>query len=170
MLSTTSKRPSARTRLRPPFDTPQWPLAIDKVRHVGEPLAVVIAATPEAARDAAAAVDVHYDILPAVTDARTAISAGAPVLHDAVPDNIALDAEFGSRDAIDAAFAQAEIVVAQTFRNQRIVNAQMEPRAALGAYDAVQDTLHADLRQPGRASPEDRARRMPRRRPGATYA
>ena len=124
---------------RPPFDTPQWPLAIDKVRHVGEPLAVVIAETLNAARDAAAAVDVQYDILPAVTDARMAISPGAPVLHDAVPDNIALEAEFGSRDATEAAFAQAEIVVEHTFRNQRIVNAQMEPRAALGAYDAKDD-------------------------------
>ena len=124
---------------RPPFDTPQWPLAIDKVRHVGEPLAVVIADTPDAARDAAAAVDVRYDILPAVTDALAAIAPGAPVLHDAVADNIALDADFGDRAAADAAFAQAAIVVEHTFRNQRIVNAQMEPRAALGAYDAAND-------------------------------
>jgi carbon-monoxide dehydrogenase large subunit len=124
---------------RPPFDTPQWPLAIDKVRYVGEPLAVVVAETPDAARDAAAAVAVDYDVLPAVTDARTAIAPGAPVLHDAVPDNIALEAEFGDRAASEAAFARAEIVIEHTFRNQRIVNAQMEPRAALGAYDATQD-------------------------------
>ena len=124
---------------RPPFEAPQWPLAIDKVRYVGEPLAVVVAATPNAARDAAAAMEVEYDVLPAVTDALAAISSGAPVLHDAVPDNLALDAEFGDRGAADAAFAQAEIVIEHTFRNQRIVNAQMEPRSALGAYDGADD-------------------------------
>jgi aerobic carbon-monoxide dehydrogenase large subunit len=124
---------------RPPFDTPQWPLAIGKVRYVGEPLAAVIAETSSAARDAAAAVGVGYDILPAVTDAIDAIAPGAPALHDAVPDNLALDAQFGDRDATDAVFAQAEIVVEHTFRNQRIVNAQMEPRAALGSYDAKDD-------------------------------
>ena len=124
---------------RPPFDTPHWPLATDKVRYVGEPLAAVIADTPDTARDAAAAVEVGYDILPAVTDAIDAIAPGAPALHDAVPDNIALDTQFGDRDAAEAAFAQADIVVEHTFRNQRIVNAQMEPRAALGRYDAADD-------------------------------
>lgn len=123
---------------RPPFDTPQWPLAIEKVRYVGEPLAVVIAETPNAARDAAAAIEVSYEALAAVTDAAVAIAAGAPVLHDAVPDNVALETTFGDRDATDAASAQAELIVEQTFRNQRIVNAQMEPRSALGAYDAAQ--------------------------------
>ena len=124
---------------RPPFDTPQWPLAIGRVRYVGEPVAVVIAETLNAARDAAAAVNMHYDVLPAVTDALDALRPGAPKLHDALPDNLALDTEFGQRAATDAAFAAADIVVAYTFRNQRIVNAQMESRAALGAYDAAQD-------------------------------
>ena len=125
--------------VRTPFDTPQWPLAIEKVRHVGEPLAVVIAETANIARDAAAAVDVDYDALPAVTDAVDAIKPGAPLLHDGAPDNIALETAFGARDATAAAFATADGVVAQTIRNQRHVNAQMEPRAALGAYDAAAD-------------------------------
>jgi carbon-monoxide dehydrogenase large subunit len=124
---------------RPPFDTPQWPLAIDKVRHVGEPLAVVIAETAHAARDAAAAIEVDYDVLPAVTDAVDAIKPGAPLLHDGAADNVALETEFGTADKTAALFATAEIVVAHTFRNQRIINAQMEPRAALGAYDSAQD-------------------------------
>ena len=124
---------------RPPFDTPHWPLATGKVRYVGEPLAAVIAETPDAARDAAAAVEVGYDVLPAVTDSVDAIAPGAPALHDAVRDNIALHTQFGDRDATEAAFAQADIVVGHTFRNQRIVNAQMEPRAALGCYDATDD-------------------------------
>ena len=111
----------------------------DRVRYVGEPLAVVIAETLAAARDAAAAVEVDYEVLPAVTDALRALAPGAPVLHDAVPDNLALETEFGERAETEAAFADADIVVEHTFRNQRIVNAQMEPRAALGSYDAGDD-------------------------------
>ncbi len=123
---------------RPPFDTPHWPLAIGRVRYVGEPLAVVIAETLDAARDAAATVEVGYELLPAVSDAADALTAGAPVLHD-IPDNLALDTEFGDRAGTEAAFARADCVVEHTFRSQRIVNAQIEPRAALGAYDAVED-------------------------------
>ena len=125
---------------RPPFDTPQWPLAIDKVRYVGEPLAVVIAETLDAARDAAAAVEVEYDILPAVTDARAAI---APRRAGAARRGAG---QYRARQPSSAIAPrstphspQAEIVVEHTFRNQRIVNAQMEPRAALGAYDAADD-------------------------------
>ena len=124
---------------RPPFDTPHWPLAIEKVRYVGEPLAVVVAGTLAAARDAAAAVQVDYEILPTVTDAVAALRPGAPVLHEAVADNLALETEFGARAETDAAFADADIAVEHSFRNQRIVNAQMEPRAALGSHDAVAD-------------------------------
>jgi aerobic carbon-monoxide dehydrogenase large subunit len=124
---------------RPPFDTPHWPLAIDRARFVGEPLAMVVAETVNAARDAAAAIEVDYDALSAVTDARDALRPGAPVLHEAVPDNLALDTAFGAQADTDAAFAQADRVIEQTFRNQRIINAQMEPRAALGQYDAAQD-------------------------------
>ena len=70
----------------------------------------------------------------------TAIAPGAPVLHDAVPDNIALEAEFGDRATRPRRHSRRPtIVVEHTFRNQRIVNAQMEPRAALGAYDAADD-------------------------------
>ena len=123
---------------RPPFDTPQWPLATDKVRYVGEPLVVVIAETAHAARDAAAAVIVDYEVLPAVTDVLEATEPGAPVLHTGAAGNIALDIDVGARDET-AAILAAEVIVEHTFRNQRIVNAQMEPRAALGSYDAAED-------------------------------
>ena len=123
--------------IRPPFDTPQWPLTVERVRYVGEPLAVVVAASLEAARDAAAAVVVDYAVLPAVVDVADAIAPGAPALHGAVADNIALEAEFGARAETEAALASADVIVEHTFRNQRIVNAQMEPRAALGSYDAA---------------------------------
>ena len=61
------------------------------------------------------------------------------MLHEAVADNLALETEFGARAETDAAFADADIAVEHSFRNQRIVNAQMEPRAALGSHDAVAD-------------------------------
>ncbi|HEY2594442.1 MAG TPA: xanthine dehydrogenase family protein molybdopterin-binding subunit [Chloroflexota bacterium] len=117
-----------------PFDRPQLPLAVDRVRHVGEPLAVVIAETAAGARDAADLVDVDYAILPAVADIPDAIQPGAPAVWDAVPDNVALDGEHGDRTATEAALRTAEVVVEHTFRNQRIANAQMEPRSAIGVY------------------------------------
>ena len=124
---------------RTPYDAPQWPLAWDRVRYVGEPLAVVIAENVNAARDAAAAVEIEYEVLPAVTDALEAAKPGAVALHEDLADNIGVETEFGPRETTEAAFASAHLVVQHTFRNQRIVNAQMEPRAALGAYDAAQD-------------------------------
>ena len=125
---------------RPPFDTPQWPLAIERVRHVGEPLAVVIAETLDAARDAAAAVEVDYDILPAVTDVlRRDCGPARRRCTTPCPDNLALDTEFGAARRDRGGVRRADIVVEQTFRNQRIVNAQMEPRAALGSYDPAED-------------------------------
>ena len=66
------------------------------------------------------------------------------------PDNVALDQDFGDAAAVQAAFAAADLVVEQTFRNQRIVNAQMEPRSGVASYDPAERFLHADLRQPGR--------------------
>ena len=77
----------------------------------------------------------RYEPLPAVTDVRDAIAVGAPLLHDAAPHNVAMDKELGDAAAIAAAFDGAHLVVAHSFRSQRIVNAQMEPRAAIGTYD-----------------------------------
>ena len=121
----------------PPFETAQLPLASGKVRFVGEPVAMVVAHSAALARAAAERVAVHYEALPAVTDVRDAIAPGAPLLHDEAPRNLALDISIGDADAVAAAFAQAHIVIEQRFRSQRIVNAQMEPRAALGLYDEV---------------------------------
>src|SRR6266852_2948558 len=122
-----------------PFETPHPPLAGERVRFVGEPVAMVIAETQSAAQDAAESVVVHYDVLPAVTDALAALAPGAPRLHDEVADNLAIDTAFGDQAAAEAAFAAAHLVIAQVFRNQRIASAHMEPRAAIGAYDAAQD-------------------------------
>jgi aerobic carbon-monoxide dehydrogenase large subunit len=119
----------------PAFDMPQPVLAVDRARYVGEPVAMVVAESAALAREAAERVAVHYAPLPAVTDVRDAIASGAPLLHDEAPHNVAMDKELGEQAALAAAVAAAHLVVEQDFRSQRIVNAQMEPRAAIGAYD-----------------------------------
>ncbi len=110
----------------------------------GEPVAMVVAETAAAAQDAAERVVVDYEVLPAVTDAIAALAPGAPLIHESVSGNLAVEAEFGDHAAAQAAFAAADLVVTQTFRNQRIASAQMEPRAALAAYDPAQGlyTIH----------------------------
>ncbi len=118
-------------------DKPHLPFAIDKARFPGEPVAMVIAQTREQARDAAEAIDVTYDILPAVVDGPTALTPGAPQLWDDVPGNLTLDADVNDRTGVAEAFASAAHVVEERFRSQRTVTAQMEPRASLGEYDAA---------------------------------
>jgi aerobic carbon-monoxide dehydrogenase large subunit len=119
-----------------PFEEPQPPLALERVRYVGEPVAVVIAETAAQAQDAAQLIDVEYEILPAVADIPDALADNAPLVCDAAVGNVALDGEHGDREATAAAIARAEVVVEHEFRNQRIANAQLEPRAAIGCYDA----------------------------------
>jgi carbon-monoxide dehydrogenase large subunit len=125
---------------RSPFDQPQLALPVDRVRHVGEPVAVVVADTAAQARDAAELVDVDYAALPAVADIPDALQPGAPQVWDAAPDNVALDGEHGDRSATERALQMSDLVVEHTFRNQRIANAQMEPRAAIGVYVADTDS------------------------------
>ncbi|MFL6798714.1 MAG: xanthine dehydrogenase family protein molybdopterin-binding subunit [Xanthobacteraceae bacterium] len=117
------------------LDLRQLPLAVERVRHIGEPVAAVVADTLAAARDAAEAVAVEYEVLPAITDVEEALAAGAPVLWPEAPGNLALDNEFGERAAVESELAHAHLVVEQTIRSQRTVSAFMEPRAAIGAYD-----------------------------------
>jgi carbon-monoxide dehydrogenase large subunit len=124
----------------PVADVLQWPLARDRVRFVGEAVAVVVADSAAAARDALGLVDVRYDILPAVVAARDALAPQAIEVDDAVSGNRCFDVTFGERTATDAAFARATFVVERTFDNQRIVTAHMEPRAAIGSYDPASET------------------------------
>jgi carbon-monoxide dehydrogenase large subunit len=122
-----------------PFEAPHLPLATNRVRFVGEPVAMVVAETQGVALDACEHVIVHYEELAAVTDSLAALAAGAPHLHDEIAGNLALETAFGDQAAVQAAFAGAHLVVAQIFRNQRVASAHMEPRAAIGAYDEAQD-------------------------------
>jgi carbon-monoxide dehydrogenase large subunit len=123
---------------------PQPLLAQGKVRHVGEPVALIVAATRAQALDAAELVTVAYVPLPAVTTAAAACAAGAPEISAEVPGNVCLDWHTGDAKAADVAFAAATHVVSLRLDNHRIVTNPMEPRGAVGSYDAAQDryTLH----------------------------
>jgi len=113
-----------------------YPLADERVRHSGEPVAMVIAETAAAARDASELVDVAYDPLIAVVNALDALDENAPRLWDDVPENLVLDVAFGADDIAAArAIAGADHTVECEFINQRIVGAQIEPRTSIGSYD-----------------------------------
>lgn len=117
----------------------QPPLPIDKVRFVGDPVACVIAETRAQAEDAAEAVFVDIESLPAVTSARAAVADGAPLVHDGVPGNVILDFQFGESEKVAEAFANAAHVTSMSIFNSRIAVAPMEPRSALADYDSSED-------------------------------
>ena len=114
-------------------------LAAEKVRHVGDPVALVVAETRAQARDAADNLSVEYEPLPAVTDTAAAHEPGRPQVHDATTDNTCYDWEFGDKAATEAAFAGAAKTVPLDFVNQRLVPNAIEPRAAIGEYDPGDD-------------------------------
>jgi len=116
-------------------------LAAERVRYVGDQVAVVIAETRDAAKDAAELVMVDYEELPAVVDARRALEPGAPLLHDEAPNNRILDWEIGDKAAVDAAFAKAAHVARLELRNNRLIPNAMEPRASNAAYDPGTEEL-----------------------------
>ncbi|KAA0576570.1 xanthine dehydrogenase family protein molybdopterin-binding subunit [Azospirillum sp. B21] len=119
----------------PMKEPPHYPLARDRVRYVGDAVAVVIAETREQARDAAEMVVVDYEEMPAVGSSTRAIAGGAPLVHDDAPDNVCYDWHLGDKAAVDAAFANAAHVAKIDLVNQRLVPNAMEPRAAMGEYD-----------------------------------
>src|SRR3712207_3625525 len=119
-----------------PMNMGAWPaLADGVVRHVGQAVAVVVAETRNQARDAADAVEVSYEELPAVIDPVKALEAGAPQLHEVAPGNLIYDWEIGDRAAVDEAFGRAAHVTRMRLVNNRLVPNAMEPRAALASYD-----------------------------------
>ncbi|MFJ1868980.1 xanthine dehydrogenase family protein molybdopterin-binding subunit [Streptomyces sp. NPDC088097] len=122
----------------------------DTVRHVGDPIAVVVAETARQATAALAAIAVAYEPLPVVTRADEALAEGAPQLHEAVPGNLNAYWTCGDKDRTDAAIARAEVVVELDLVNQRTINSPMEPRGAVGDYNAVTDeyTLYATTQGP----------------------
>lgn len=119
----------------PMAEPPHPVLAAGKVRHVGDPVAVVIAGSRQAAKDAAELLEIEYEDLPAVASVRDAIAPGAPLVHDDVPGNRCYDWEIGDKAAVDAAFARAAHRVKLDLTNNRLVPNALEPRAALGDFD-----------------------------------
>jgi aerobic carbon-monoxide dehydrogenase large subunit len=119
------------------FSGPNALLPPDKARHVGEAVAMVVAETKAEAMDAAEAVAVTYEELPFVLRSEDAMRPGAPVLWDEVPNNVTVETVFGNVEATDQAFARAAHVVAKNFHIGRVTGVPLEPRAALGHYDAA---------------------------------
>ena len=131
---------------RPPTIGPllvpeRFALARDRVRHVGEPVAFVIAESPIAARDAAEHVEVDYTPLPVVVDAAAALEPGAPLLWDDVPGNLSYRFEKGDRAAVRAGLAAAAHVVEINIVNNRLIIAPIEHRGAIGELDAASGVM-----------------------------
>ncbi len=120
---------------------PQPILAADRVRYVGEPIVLIIARTRNQAMDAAERIVIEFDMLPAVIDARDATTQGAPLLTDAVPDNLCLDWHWGQTAEVAETIKTAPHTVTITLNNHRIATNPMEPRGAVGIYDG-RYTLH----------------------------
>ncbi len=125
-------------------------LATDKVRYVGDAIAVVVAETDAIARRAAEAVEVHYEVLEPVVHPDRAMDPGAPQIHDNVENNLIFDWEIGDEAAADAGLARAAHVTEVEFINNRLVPNAMEPRSAISVYDAVEDhyTLYTTSQNP----------------------
>jgi aerobic carbon-monoxide dehydrogenase large subunit len=137
--------PPLKNRDGTPMKKPPRPaLAVDKVRFVGDPVACVIAQTAIEAKEAAEAVVLDIEPLPAVTRASEAVKPGAPQLFDDVPNNVALDYHYGDAEKVKAAFATAAHVTRLELLNNRLVVNAMEPRAAVASYDAKSErfTFH----------------------------
>ncbi len=130
------RSPSKVNRDGTPFiEPPRHCLAHDTVRYVGEPVALVVAATAAEARNAADAVHVEYDALASVTDRALALDGNAPQLWPEAPHNLCLDFEQGNRAAVEAAFAAATHVIRLDVGNNRLTAVPMEPRGAIAGYD-----------------------------------
>jgi aerobic carbon-monoxide dehydrogenase large subunit len=118
------------------FIGPHFLLPADKVRHVGEAVAIVVAESRAQALDAAEAVTVEYEEMPCVTHSEEAMKPGAPAVWDEVRDNILVDTEFGNPAETARILASAEHVIAMDFHIDRVTGVPMEPRAAVAQYDA----------------------------------
>ena len=130
---------------------PGHPIMVaDKVRHVGDAVALVIAEDRQTARDATGLVEVNYEVLDAVVDPKKATQDGAPLVHDDVPNNTIFDWELGNKEETDAAFEKAHHITELSYHNQKLIPNAIEPRAALGHYDSNEDkyTLYTTSQNP----------------------
>lgn len=135
-----------------PLLSPDWfPLALGRVRYVGEPVAMVVADSADEARRAAEAIMVDYDELAPVVDAEAALEPGAPQLFDDIAGNLAFDYRCGDADAVERAIAGAAHVTRITVDSRRLVGNPMEPRSATVRFDAEQGCydVWAPVQTPG---------------------
>lgn len=131
-LPTAWNLPNANLKL-----TPYHSLAHDKVRYVGDPVAVVVARSPYIARDAVELIDVEYEILDAVTDQEKAVSGKTQPIYDDIENNIAFDWKFSGGDT--SVFDNADVIIKERFLNQRLQPTAMETRGAIASYDSGKD-------------------------------
>src|SRR5215467_6504776 len=131
-------------------EPPHPVLAKGKVRYVGDPVALVIAETPEQAKDAAELISVDYEVLPAVVNPVDALKKGAPQIHDEATGNKCYTWALGDKAAVDAAFAKAAHVTKLDIVNNRLIPNAIEPRAAVASYSGHDDsyTLHVATQNP----------------------
>jgi aerobic carbon-monoxide dehydrogenase large subunit len=131
-------------------EPPRWALARKIARHVGEPVAVVIAGTFSQAADAAELVSVDYSVRPAETNATAALEATAPELHDEAPGNICFEWERGNAEAVDQAMSKADRIIKLDLWNNRLIGGAIETRGVVGALDPMTDmvVLHSTTQAP----------------------
>lgn len=133
---------------------PAHPLLVPKgstAKHVGDAIAIIIAETRAQARDAADVLNIEYDVLPAIVNAKAATEEGAPLVHDDAPNNKCFDWEIGNPKAeVDAAIEASHHVTTLEFTNQRLAANPIEPRSAIGHYDEFVDkfTLYTTSQNP----------------------
>ena len=127
---------------------PRTPLAEGKVFYVGQPVAAVFARTRQQAQDAAEAVVIEYQDLPAVVDPRRAVEAGAPLVWEAASGNVAAQAAYGNPEKVEALLRQAAHVTTIELHNQRLNAMAMEPRCAIAVHEAGRTTLYTQNQTP----------------------
>src|SRR5437588_235246 len=134
----------------PMIEPPHPPLVSDRVRHVGDQVAVVIAESLAQARDAAELIQVDYVEEPAAIDSAAALQSGAPQVHSEAPGNLCYDWHLGDLAAVEAAFAKAARVIRLDLTNNRLVPNAMEPRAAIGEFNRAtgEYTLYTTSQNP----------------------
>ena len=131
--------------VKPLIVPPRTALATGRVRHVGDPVAFIVADSAALAREAAERVEIDYAPLPAVVDGRTALAKDAPRLWDEAPGNLAYHVERGDAAAVAHAMRRAAHVIEVDVLNSRVIVAPLEPRAGIARYDAATDTMDLEL-------------------------
>ncbi len=134
-----------------PMKEPPHPvIAVGKARHVGDPVAVVVAETKQQAKDAAELVNIDYTDMPGIATMQDALKPGAALVHDDAPGNLCYDWHIGDKAVVDGVFASAAKVVKLELTNNRLVPNAMEPRAALGDFDPASGdyTLYTTSQNP----------------------